>query len=138
MATPTPTTVNTLPALWNWFEPFLWVILLFIGLIIVYYIIRELRLARETPRLAEIELEKEKLKLMKMEYAQRGQPFFKVSPEKMEEIRNLDEENVQLETDIYAKHNTVEKRIQRLENMVKSTKLDHLIEKIKDEERKVR
>lgn len=137
MATPTPT-VNTLPALWNWFEPFLWVILLFIGLIIVYYIIRELRLARETPRIAEIELEKEKLKLMKMEYEQRGQPFFKVSPEKMEEIRNLDEENVQLETDIYAKHNTVEKRIQRLENMVKSTKLDHLIEKIKDEERKVR
>jgi flagellar biosynthesis/type III secretory pathway M-ring protein FliF/YscJ len=138
MAIPTPTPVNLFPEWWSWFETFMWVILLFIGLIIVYYIIRELRLARETPRLAEIELEKEKLKLMKMEYAQRGQPFFKVSPEKMEEIRNLDEENVQLETDIYAKHNTVEKRIQRLENMVKSTKLDHLIEKIKDEERKVR
>ena len=138
MATPTPTPINAFPVSWNWFEPFLWVVLLFIGLIIIFYIIRELRLARETPRLAEIELEKEKLKLMKMEYAQRGQPFFKVSPEKMEEIRNLDEENVQLETDIYAKHNAVEKRIQRLENMVKSTKLDHLVEKIKDEERKIR
>jgi len=138
MATPTPTPVNMFPAWWNWFETFMWVILLFIGLIIIYYIIREIRLARETPKLAEIELEKEKLSLMKMEYAQRGQPFFKVSPEKMEEIRNLDAENVQLETDIYAKHNTVEKRIERLENMVKSTKLDHLIEKIKDEERKIR
>jgi len=31
----------------------------------------------------------------------------------------------------------VDKRIERLENKVKLTKLDHMVEKIKDEERKI-
>ena len=46
-------------------------------------------------------------------------------------------ENIRLETDIFAKQSAVEKRIQRLENMVKSTKLDHMVEKIKEDERKI-
>lgn len=126
------------PAWWEWFQPILWVILLFIGLIIVYYIIREIQEGRVTPRLAEIELEKEKLKLMTLEYAHRGQPFFRIPQEQLEEINKLDEENIRLETDIFAKQSAVEKRIQRLENMVKSTKLDHMVEKIKEDERKIR
>ncbi len=92
---------------------------------------------RNTPRLAEIDLEKEKLNLMKAEMAQRGTPFFRVSPEKMEEIRKLDEENTALSTDIFAKHSAVDKRIERLENKVTMTKLDRMVEKIKDEERKI-
>ncbi|WFN35601.1 hypothetical protein L1S32_05730 [Methanogenium sp. S4BF] len=123
---------------WAWFQSFIWVILLLIGLIILYYIIKEIHDSKVTPRLAEIELEKEKLQLMKLDYAHRGQPFFRVTPEKLEEINTLDQENTRLEAEIFAKQNAVDQRIQRLENSVKSTKLDHLVEKIKDEERKIR
>jgi uncharacterized protein YdcH (DUF465 family) len=136
--TPTPTVVATVSPYWAWFESVFWVILLVIILIIVYYMIKEIRLWRNTPRLAEIDLEKEKLNLMKAEMAQRGTPFFRVSPEQMAEIRTLDEENTALATDIFAKHSAVDKRIERLENKVTITKLDRMVDKIKDEEKKLR
>ena len=122
---------------WSWFESVFWIIILVIILVILYYIIKEIRVMRNTPRLAEIDLEKEKLGLMQAEMAQRGTPFFRVSPEKMEEIRKLDEENTALSTDIFAKHSAVDKRIERLENKVTMTKLARMVEKIKDEERKI-
>ena len=123
---------------WSWFQSLIWVILVLIGLIILYYIIREIHDAKVTPRLAEIELEKEKLQLMKLDYAHRGQPFFRVPPEKLEEINTIEQENQRLEAEIFAKQSVVDQRIQRLENSVKSTKLDHMVEKIKDEESKIR
>ena len=122
---------------WQWFESVFWIILAVIILYIVYLIIKEIRQMRNIPRLAEIDLEKEKLNLMKLEMATRGQPFYRVNPEQMGEIKKLADENVSLETDIFAKHNVVDKRIERLENKVKLTKLDHMVEKIKDEERKI-
>jgi flagellar biosynthesis/type III secretory pathway M-ring protein FliF/YscJ len=136
-ATPSTVIVTGTSPYWQWFESVFWVIILVIILIIVYVIIKEIRLMSNTRRLAEIDLEKEKLSLMKAEMAQRGLPFFRVSPEKLEEIRKLDEENVNLETDIFAKHNVVDKRIQRLEDKVKISKLDRLVERIKDEEKKI-
>jgi flagellar biosynthesis/type III secretory pathway M-ring protein FliF/YscJ len=135
--TPTPTAVPASSTV-TWFQSIFWVIMLVIILVIVYFIIKEIRLWKNTPRLAEIDLEKEKLNLMKAEMAQRGTPFFRVAPEKMEEIRKLEEENIGLETDIFAKHSVVDKRIQRLEDYVKLTKLDQLISRIKDEEKKLK
>ncbi|NYT16882.1 MAG: hypothetical protein GKC06_02605 [Methanomicrobiales archaeon] len=137
MANVTSTTVIVSPY-WEWFQSVFWIIILVIILLIVYFIIKEVRLMRNTSRLAEIDLEKEKLSLMKAEMAQRGQPFFRVPPEKIEEIKGLADENIVLETDIYAQHNAVDKRIQRLENKVKLTKLDRLVERIKDEEKKLK
>ncbi len=125
-------------AFFAWFDSVFWIIVLLIVLIIVYFIIKEIRLMRNTARLAEIDLEKEKLSLMKAEMAQRSTPFFRVAPEKLDEIRKLDEDNVNLETDIFAKHSAVDKRIERLENMVKVTKLDHLVARIKNEEQKIK
>jgi len=122
---------------WSWFESVFWIIILVIILIIIYYIIKEIRLMTNTRRLAEIDLEKEKLNLMKAEMVQRATPFFRVSPEKMEEIRLLDDENTSLSTDIFAKHSAIDKRIERLENKVKITKLDRMVEKIKNEEKKI-
>ena len=122
---------------WAWFQSVFWVILLVIILVIVYFMIKEIRLWRNTPRLAEIDLEKEKLNLMKAEMAQRGTPFFRLSPEQLKEIRSLDEENTALAADIFGKHSEVDKRIERLENKVKITKLDQMVEKIKDEEKKL-
>ncbi len=135
--TPIPTVVQSTSPYWNWFTSVFWIIILVIILIVVYFIIKEIRLMRNTSRLAEIDLEKEKINLMKAEMAQRGLPFFRVTPEKLEEIRKLDEENTTLETDIFAKHNVVDKRIQRLEDKVKISKLDRLVERIKDEEKKI-
>lgn len=123
---------------WTWFQSVFWIIILVIILIVFYFIIREVRLWRNTPRLAEIDLEKEKLNLMKTEMGQPGRSFFRVSPEQLGEIRTLDEENAALATDIFAKHSIVDKRIERLENMVKVTKLDRMVEKIKDEEKRLR
>lgn len=135
--TPTPTAVPASSTV-TWFQSIFWVIMLVIILVIIYLIIKEIRLWKNTARLAEIDLEKEKLNLMKAEMAQRGTPFFRVAPEKMEEIRKLEEENIGLETDIFAKHSVVDKRIQRLEDYVKLTKLDQLISRIKDEEKKLK
>jgi flagellar biosynthesis/type III secretory pathway M-ring protein FliF/YscJ len=135
--TETTVVVASTSPYWQWFESVFWIIILVIVLIIIYLIIKEIRVMRNTSRLAEIDLEKEKISLMKAEMAQRGLPFFRVAPEKLEEIRKLDEENVGLETDIFAKHNIVDKRIQRLEDKVKISKLDRLVERIKDEEKKI-
>jgi uncharacterized protein YdcH (DUF465 family) len=133
--TPTPT-VPVSPY-WAWFQSVFWVILFVIILVVVYYIIKEIRIWQNTPKLAEIDLEKEKLNLMKAEMAQRGTPFFRLSPEQMKEIRSLDEENTTLAADIFAKHSSVDKRIERLENRVTITKLDQMVAKIKDEEKKL-
>jgi hypothetical protein len=113
------------------------IILLFIGLIIIYFIIREMRLMFVRTKLAQIDLEKEKINLMKADMEKKGQPFFRVPPEKLEEIRVIDDENAVLETDIYARHNEVEKRIERLENRVKLTKLDRMVDKIRKEEERL-
>ncbi len=136
MANETTIVTSTSPY-WTWFETVFWIIILVIILVIIYYIIREIRQWSVTPKLAQIDLEKEKLNLMKLEMAQRGTPFFRVSPEKLGEIKDLADENVALETDIFAQHSAVDKRIERLENKVKLTKLDRMVEKIKDEERKI-
>ncbi len=137
MANETTVLVSQTSPYWKWFESVFWIIMLVVILIIAYFIIKEIRLMTNTRRLAEIDLEKEKLTLMKAEMAQRGTPFFRVSPEQMTEIRSLDEENVALATDIFAKHSAVDKRIERLENKVKITKLDRMVDKIKDEEKKL-
>ena len=113
------------------------IILLFIGLIIIYFIIREMRLMFVKTKLAQIDLEKEKINLMKADMEQKGQPFFRVTPEKLEEIRVIDDDNAVLQTDIYARHNEVEKRIERLENRVKLTKLDRMVDKIRKEEERL-
>jgi len=110
------------------------IILLFVGLIIVYFIIREIRLMYTKTKMAQLDLEKEKLQLIKADIEQKGHPFFRVPPAKMEELKGLEDENSLLQTDIFAQQSAVEKRIQRLESKVKLTKLDHMIEKIKKEE----
>lgn len=109
-------------------------IILIAGLIILYFIIREIRLMYTKTKMAQLELEKEKLQLIKADIEQKSLPFFRVPPARMEELKGLDDENALLDTDIFAQQNAVEKRIQRLESKVKLTKLDHMIEKIKKEE----
>ena len=103
----------------------IYALLIFVGLIIIYFIIRELHTWRNQPRLAQIELDREKLDLIKTDMGRRGEPYGKLSDEKLGELRKLDAENDALEIDIFGKQKTVEGRIQRLENEVKDKKYDN-------------
>ncbi|MDG6256320.1 MAG: hypothetical protein QCH35_01850 [Methanomicrobiaceae archaeon] len=116
----------------------IYALLVFVGLIIIYFIIRELRTWRNQPRLAQIELDREKLDLIKADMGRRGEPYSKLPDEKLGELRMLDAENNALEIDIFGKQKTVEGRIQRLENEVKDKKYDKMLERIREEEIKLR
>jgi hypothetical protein len=50
----------------------------------------------------------------------------------------VEDENITLETNIFAREKLVEKRLDRLENYVKVRKLDNMIGKIQTEEKKVK
>ncbi len=113
-------------------------ILILAGLIILYFIIRELRIWHNEPRLAQIELDKEKLVLIQSEMTTRVEPFTKLPREKIDELRKIEDENAALELDIFAKQKTVETRLQRLENRVKDKKYDKMLDRVREEEIKLR
>jgi flagellar biosynthesis/type III secretory pathway M-ring protein FliF/YscJ len=116
----------------------IYALLIFVGLIIIYFIIKELRAWRNQPRLAQIDLDREKLDLIKADMGKRGEPYSKLSDEKLGELRQLDDENAALEVGIFGKQKTVESRIQRLENQVTDKKYDKMLDRIREEEIKLR
>jgi flagellar biosynthesis/type III secretory pathway M-ring protein FliF/YscJ len=116
----------------------MYAIFFLVGLVILYFIIKELRIWRNQPALAQLELDKEKLDLIKSDMGARVEPFSRLPNEKLEELRKLDDENVALELDIFAKQKTVESRIQRLENQVQDKKYDKMLDRIREEEIKLR
>ncbi|MGC1122478.1 MAG: hypothetical protein WBA22_15415 [Candidatus Methanofastidiosia archaeon] len=112
--------------------------IIFIALIFVYVILREIRLMKTDARKMEIELDREKLKLLQQDMLSRGYPFTRMTSEQLNHIKEIDEQNVMLETDIFAQEKSVESRLKRLENYVKLEKLDRLLERIQKEEKKIR
>jgi hypothetical protein len=84
------------------------------------------------------QLEQDKLKIIQMDAATKSYPFTRLSPEQTTEIRDVEDENITLETNIFAREKLVEKRLDRLENYVKVRKLDNMIGKIQIEEKKVK
>lgn len=50
----------------------------------------------------------------------------------------MEDENTGLETGIFAKEKLIETRLTRLENYVKTRKLDNMMGKISEEEKKVK
>ena len=105
-------------------------------IIIIYLIIREVRLMNTTKR--NVQLEQEKLKILQMDTATKAYPFTRFSPEQVAEIRDVEDENITLETNIFAREKLIEKRLDRLENYVKLRKLDTMAGKIQTEEKKVK
>ncbi|KYK35009.1 MAG: hypothetical protein HXS48_05830 [Theionarchaea archaeon] len=118
--------------------------LITVGIIIlvlffIYLIIREFRLMKTDARKMELELDRDKLKLLQQDMlSSRGYSFTRLSSEQFSSLKHIAEENFALETDIFAKEKTVEARLKRLENYVKLGKLEKLLEKIKKEEKKIR
>jgi hypothetical protein len=109
-----------------------------LGMVVVYLIIREIRIMKTSNRAIELELEKDKLKLLQQHEAKKAFPFTRLSTEQTSEIRQVEEENTALETTIYAKEKLLETRLSRLENLVKAKKLDNLLANAGEQEKKVK
>ena len=107
-------------------------------LFFIYLFLREIRLMRTHTRKMELELDREKLKLLQQDMLSKGHPFTRLSSEQMHALKVVDEENFLLETDIFAREKAVESRLKRLENYVKLQKLENLLKKIKKEEKRIR
>jgi flagellar biosynthesis/type III secretory pathway M-ring protein FliF/YscJ len=114
---------------------FLVILLIFI-IIFVWLIVREFRIMNTAKH--STQLEQDKLKIIQMDAATKAYPFTRLSPEQTTEIRDVEDENITLETNIFAREKLVEKRLDRLENYVKVRKLDNMIGKIQIEEKKVK
>ena len=113
-------------------------ILIVLAMVVIYLIIREIRIMKTTNRTIELDLEKDKLKLLQQHEASKMFPFTRFSPEQTAAIRQVEDENLALETDNFAKENLLEKRLTRLENIVKTKKLDNLLNNVGEQEKKVK
>lgn len=105
-------------------------------IIVIYLIVREIRIMNISKHNAM--LEQDKLKILQMDAATKAYPFTRLSPEQTAEIRDVEDENITLETNIFAREKLIEKRLDRLENYVKVKKLDNMLGKIETEEKKVK
>ena len=105
-------------------------------IIIIYLIVREVRLMKTAKHTTQ--LEQDKLKILQIDAATKAYPFTRLSPEQVAEIRDVEDENITLETNIFAREKLIEKRLDRLENYVKLRKLDTMAGKIQTEEKKVK
>jgi hypothetical protein len=119
-------------------EAMVYLVLFIIALFIVWLIARTLSNSKTATRVAEIELEKEKLKVIQKDMAEKALPFTRLSSEQVTSLRAIDQDNEGLTTDIYAKRKEVEGRMQRLENYITQAKLDTMLVKIDHEEQKRR
>ena len=113
-------------------------ILVILGMAVVYLIIREIRIMKTSNRTTELELEKDKLKLLQQHEASKVLSFTRLSPEQTAAIRQVEDENTDLETTLYAKEKLLEMRLTRLENLVKTRKLDNLLSNVQEQEKKVK
>jgi len=112
------------------------VILAIFLIIVIYLIVREIRIMNTSKH--NVALEQDKLKILQMDAATKAYPFTRLSPEQTAEIRDVEDENITLETNIFAREKLIEKRLDRLENLVKVKKLDNMLGKIETEEKKVK
>ncbi len=127
------TIISTQPLITD--TSFLVILTIFI-ILFIWLIVREFRLMKASKY--SVQLEQDKLKIIQMDAATKAYPFTRLSPEQTTEIREVEDENITLETNIFAREKLVEKRLDRLENYVKVRKLDNMIGKIQTEEKKVK
>lgn len=113
-------------------------ILVVLGMVIIYLIIREVRIMKTANRSIELELEKDKLKLLQQHEASKAFPFTRLSPEQIGNIKQVEDEISARETNIFAKEKLLDTRLTRLEQFVKEKKLDNLLGNVQEQEKKVK
>lgn len=108
------------------------------GIVVFFYLmVREVRLMRTNNRKLELELERDKLSILKQDTAVKGPSLLKLDDDQLGSLRGLEEINTSLNRDIFVKQKLVEGRIEKLEGMIKSEKLDRMLVKIQEEEKKI-
>ena len=112
--------------------------LVVLGIMFVYFIVREIRIMKTANRSVELELERDKLKLLQQHETSKVFSFTRLTPEQTAELRKVEDGNADLETTIYAKEKLLETRLTRLEYLVKEKKLDNLMSDVEEKERKVK
>jgi len=110
---------------------------LFGVIVFIFLIVREIRLMKTNNRKLELELEREKLSILKQDTSTKGPSMLRLGEDKIVSMRDLEDVNVNLESDIFVKQKLVEGRIKKLENMIKAEKLDRMLTKIQEEEKKI-
>jgi hypothetical protein len=110
---------------------------LLVIVIMIYLIIREIRLMRTNTRKLELELERDKLQILKQDTAASVQPALRLTTDQISALKEIEESNIALETEIFMKQKTIEGRLKRLENYVKREKLDLMLDRIDSEEKKI-
>jgi hypothetical protein len=112
--------------------------LFIVALFIVYLIARVMTKSSTTQKQVAADLEKEKLKVIQKDMADKSLPFTRLSSEQVTALRSIDQDNEALGTSIYAKRKELEGRMQRLENYITQAKLDNMLVKVGHEEQKRR
>ncbi len=111
--------------------------ILLVIVVMIYLMIREIRMMRTNTRKLELELERDKLQILKQDNAASVQPALRLTTDQISALKEIEESNIALETDIFMKQKTIEGRLKRLENYVKREKLDLMIDRIESEEKKI-
>ncbi|GAB6285624.1 MAG: hypothetical protein STSR0009_18250 [Methanoregula sp.] len=119
-------------------EWILFVVILIALLVIIITIAWSVRSSKTNTKKMELEIEREKLEILKRDMAAKLHPFTKISAEQLAALKTLEIENETLEVDNYAKEKMVESRLRKLENLVKGAKLDQMLRRIDGEEKKVK
>ncbi len=119
-------------------EWFYFVLLCILVLVIILLIVWMARNFSSGTKKLELQIEQEKLEILKRDMAAKAHPFTRLSDDQIGSLRTLENENVALETNNYAKELELEERIRRLENLVKGAKLDRMIRQTENQEKKVR
>lgn len=112
--------------------------ILLVIVVMIYLMIREIRMMRTNTRKLELELERDKLQILKQDNAASVQPALRLTTDQISALKEIEESNITLETDIFMKQKTIEGRLKRLENYVKREKLDLMIDRIESEEKRFR
>lgn len=114
------------------------VLVLFFGILVFFYlVVREIRLMRTGTRQMELEVEREKLDVIRQDMKPVEHPFARLSAEQLAPLQSIETENAGLSNDIFSREKLVESRLSRLEKKVKKEKLDRMLEKIGREEKRL-
>lgn len=114
------------------------VLVLFFGVLLFFFlVVREIRLMRTGTRQLELEVEREKLDVIRQDMKPTEHPFARLSAEQLAPLQAIETENAGLANDIFSREKLVESRLSRLEKKVKKEKLDRMLDKIGREEKRL-
>jgi hypothetical protein len=118
-----------------------WTVSFFLGilaLVVIYLMIREFRIMKTASRKIEADLERDKLKVLQQEAEAKTYPFTRLSPDQVAAIKQVEDDNTTLGVNLFAKERLLDTRMTRLEYYVKQAKMDNMLGKVAQEEKKVK